>query len=193
VGDEIRAPDTLVDAIFHATADAGSIPAVSTDSSGCEGPGPSHPLQVFCGAKLRCACTSSRRRTQASVRGWPASPLPPISAPRPARPRTRTGSSGQRLVEGPSRPTSCSPAADDVDPRTCGNASMKRSRSLSGVTGPAARAQGHRRPLSPQLISAKRRRSFSPREGLREATQEIRPRRCASKSAIPVRFWLSGP
>jgi hypothetical protein len=30
VGDEIRAPDTLVEAIFHATADAGSIPAVST-------------------------------------------------------------------------------------------------------------------------------------------------------------------
>jgi hypothetical protein len=30
VGDEIRAPDTLVDATLHATADAGSIPAVST-------------------------------------------------------------------------------------------------------------------------------------------------------------------
>ena len=30
VGDEIRAPDTLVDTTFCATADAGSIPAVST-------------------------------------------------------------------------------------------------------------------------------------------------------------------
>jgi hypothetical protein len=30
VGDEIRAPDTLVDAIPYATADGGSIPPVST-------------------------------------------------------------------------------------------------------------------------------------------------------------------
>src|SRR5258708_6776384 len=34
--DEIRAPATLVDATFYATADAGSIPAVSTNCSGCE-------------------------------------------------------------------------------------------------------------------------------------------------------------
>jgi len=32
-----RAPDMLVDATFHAIADAGSIPAVSTPSR-CEGP-----------------------------------------------------------------------------------------------------------------------------------------------------------
>src|SRR5437763_9488283 len=36
--DEIRAPATLVEAIFHATADAGSIPAVSIDiGKSCSG------------------------------------------------------------------------------------------------------------------------------------------------------------
>ena len=68
MGDEIRAPDTLVDAIFYATADAGSIPAVSTGCSGCE----SHrlrPLQAFCSAKVRSVRTKDCRNLRAT-REW---------------------------------------------------------------------------------------------------------------------------
>ena len=50
---EIRAPATLVDATFHATADAGSIPAVSTDPIALK---PCDPVQ---NGRLGCRCTAS--------------------------------------------------------------------------------------------------------------------------------------
>src|SRR5581483_8941774 len=48
---EIRAPATLVDATSYATADAGSIPAVSTGCSGCE----------ILSISPRCRCLTVRR------------------------------------------------------------------------------------------------------------------------------------
>jgi hypothetical protein len=63
---------------------------------------------------------------------------------------------------------------------------------VSPIGGKAALRQGSHG-SSRQAICAKCLRSFSPRGGLSDPTQEIRPRRCARKSGSCSRFWEAGP
>jgi hypothetical protein len=101
---------------------------------------------------------------------------------------------------------------NDADRATGAGAASADDRLGSGAPGQHAARRNRRRPLvrligardqhgeasggqppSAQPMLANWRRNFSPRLGLSDSIQEMRPNTCARKSATAARFWDAGP